>query len=311
MIRSPITQQLGIKYPIFQGGMAWVAEANLAAAVSNAGGLGIIAAMNMDQNQLKAEIELARSLTDKPFGVNVMLMSPYAKEVAELLVKERVAVITTGAGNPQPYIEGWKQAGSKVFPVIASVALAKLLARAGADGLIAEGAEGGGHIGETSTMALIPQVVDAVDIPVIAAGGIADGRGIAAAFMLGASGVQMGTAFLLTKECRVHPNYKQMVLGASDIATMVTGRSLGHPIRSLKNRLTRTIAQIEKSDPELIEEMGRGALRCAVLEGDKIKGCFMAGQIAGLLKTEVPVKEYLDRIITQADALLRGETWIK
>lgn len=311
MIRSPITQQLGIKYPIFQGGMAWVAEANLAAAVSNAGGLGIIAAMNMDQNQLKAEIELARSLTDKPFGVNVMLMSPYAKEVAELLVKERVAVITTGAGNPQPYIEGWKQAGSKVFPVIASVALAKLLARAGADGLIAEGAEGGGHIGETSTMALIPQVVDAVDIPVIAAGGIADGRGIAAAFMLGASGVQMGTAFLLTKECRVHPNYKEMVLGASDIATMVTGRSLGHPIRSLKNRLTRTIAQIEKSDPELIEEMGRGALRCAVLEGDKIKGCFMAGQIAGLLKTEVPVKEYLDRIITQADALLRGETWIK
>lgn len=311
MIRSPITQQLGIKYPIFQGGMAWVAEANLAAAVSNAGGLGIIAAMNMDQAQLKAEIELARSLTDKPFGVNVMLMSPYAKEVAELLVKERVAVITTGAGNPQPYIEGWKQAGSKVFPVIASVALAKLLARAGADGLIAEGAEGGGHIGETSTMALIPQVVDAVDIPVIAAGGIADGRGIAAAFMLGASGVQMGTAFLLTKECRVHPNYKEMVLGASDIATMVTGRSLGHPIRSLKNRLTRTIAQIEKSDPELIEEMGRGALRCAVLEGDKIKGCFMAGQIAGLLKTEVPVKEYLDRITTQADALLRGETWIK
>lgn len=311
MIRSPITQQLGIKYPIFQGGMAWVAEANLAAAVSNAGGLGIIAAMNMDQAQLKAEIELARSLTDKPFGVNVMLMSPYAKEVAELLVKERVAVITTGAGNPQPYIEGWKQAGSKVYPVIASVALAKLLARAGADGLIAEGAEGGGHIGETSTMALIPQVVDAVDIPVIAAGGIADGRGIAAAFMLGASGVQMGTAFLLTKECRVHPNYKEMVLGASDIATMVTGRSLGHPIRSLKNRLTRTIAQIEKSDPELIEEMGRGALRCAVLEGDKIKGCFMAGQIAGLLKTEVPVKEYLDRITTQADALLRGETWIK
>lgn len=311
MIRSPITQQLGIKYPIFQGGMAWVAEANLAAAVSNAGGLGIIAAMNMDQAQLKAEIELARSLTDKPFGVNVMLMSPYAKEVADLLVKERVAVITTGAGNPQPYIEGWKQAGSKVFPVIASVALAKLLARAGADGLIAEGAEGGGHIGETSTMALIPQVVDAVDIPVIAAGGIADGRGIAAAFMLGASGVQMGTAFLLTKECRVHPNYKEMVLGASDIATMVTGRSLGHPIRSLKNRLTRTIAQIEKSDPELIEEMGRGALRCAVLEGDKIKGCFMAGQIAGLLKTEVPVKEYLDRITTQADALLRGETWIK
>ena len=291
--------------------MAWVAEANLAAAVSNAGGLGIIAAMNMDQAQLKAEIELARSLTDKPFGVNVMLMSPYAKEVAELLVKERVAVITTGAGNPQPYIEGWKQAGSKVFPVIASVALAKLLARAGADGLIAEGAEGGGHIGETSTMALIPQVVDAVDIPVIAAGGIADGRGIAAAFMLGASGVQMGTAFLLTKECRVHPNYKEMVLGASDIATMVTGRSLGHPIRSLKNRLTRTIAQIEKSDPELIEEMGRGALRCAVLEGDKIKGYFMAGQIAGLLKTEVPVKEYLDRITTQADALLRGETWIK
>ena len=311
MIRSPITQQLGIKYPIFQGGMAWVAEANLAAAVSNSGGQGIIAAMNMYQAQLKAEIELARSLTDKPFGVNVMLMSPYAKEVADLLVKERVAVITTGAGNPQPYIEGWKQAGSKVFPVIASVALAKLLARAGADGLIAEGAEGGGHIGETSTMALIPQVVDAVDIPVIAAGGIADGRGIAAAFMLGASGVQMGTAFLLTKECRVHPNYKEMVLGASDIATMVTGRSLGHPIRSLKNRLTRTIAQIEKSDPELIEEMGRGALRCAVLEGDKIKGCFMAGQIAGLLKTEVPVKEYLDRIITQADALLRGETWIK
>lgn len=311
MIESPITKLLGIKYPIFQGGMAWVAEANLAAAVSNAGGLGIIAAMNMERDHLKEQIDLIRSLTDQPFGVNVMLMSPYTKEVAELLVEEKVPVITTGAGNPQPYIEGWKQAGSKVFPVIASVALAKLLARAGADGLIAEGAEGGGHVGETTTMALIPQVVDAVDIPVIAAGGIADGRGIAAAFMLGASGVQMGTAFLLTKECRVHPNYKEMVLGASDIATMVTGRSLGHPIRSLKTRLTRSIAQIEKDTPELIDEMGRGALRCAVLEGDKIKGCFMAGQIAGLLKEEVPVKDYLDRITYQADSLLRGETWTR
>ena len=311
MIESPITKLLGIKYPIFQGGMAWVAEANLAAAVSNAGGLGIIAAMNMERDHLKEQIDLIRSLTDQPFGVNVMLMSPYTKEVAELLVEEKVPVITTGAGNPQPYIEGWKQAGSKVFPVIASVALAKLLARAGADGLIAEGAEGGGHVGETTTMALIPQVVDAVDIPVIAAGGIADGRGIAAAFMLGASGVQMGTAFLLTKECRVHPNYKEMVLGASDIATMVTGRSLGHPIRSLKTRLTRSIAQIEKDTPELIDEMGRGALRCAVLEGDKIKGCFMAGQIAGLLKEAVPVKDYLDRITYQADSLLRGETWTR
>ncbi|HHT21533.1 MAG TPA: enoyl-[acyl-carrier-protein] reductase FabK [Tissierellia bacterium] len=311
MIDTPITQLLGIKYPIFQGGMAWVAEANLAAAVSNGGGLGIIAAMNMDRAHLKAQIDLIRSLTEKPFGVNVMLMSPYTKEVAELLVEEKVPVITTGAGNPQPYIEGWKQAGSKIFPVIASVALAKLLARAGADGLIAEGAEGGGHVGETTTMALIPQVVDAVDIPVIAAGGIADGRGIAAAFMLGASGVQMGTAFLLTKECRVHPNYKDMVLGASDIATMVTGRSLGHPVRSLKTRLTRSIAQIEKDTPELIDEMGRGALRCAVLEGDKMKGCFMAGQIAGLLKEEVAVKDYLDRITHQADRLLRGETWTK
>lgn len=311
MIDTPITQLLGIKYPIFQGGMAWVAEANLAAAVSNAGGLGIIAAMNMDRAHLKAQLDLIRSLTEKPFGVNVMLMSPYTKEVAELLIEEKVPVITTGAGNPQPYIEGWKQAGSKIFPVIASVALAKLLARAGADGLIAEGAEGGGHVGETTTMALIPQVVDAVDIPVIAAGGIADGRGIAAAFMLGASGVQMGTAFLLTKECRVHPNYKDMVLGASDIATMVTGRSLGHPVRSLKTRLTRSIAQIEKDTPELIDEMGRGALRCAVLEGDKMKGCFMAGQIAGLLKEEVAVKDYLDRITYQADRLLRGETWTK
>lgn len=311
MKTNRITDLLGIKYPIFQGGMAWVAEANLAAAVSNAGGLGIIAAMNMDRDQLKSQIELIRTLTDKPFGVNVMLMSPYTKEVAQLLVEEKVPVITTGAGNPQPFIEGWKANGSKVFPVVASVALAKLLARAGADGLIAEGAEGGGHVGETTTMALIPQVVDAVDIPVIAAGGIADGRGMAAAFMLGASGVQMGTAFLLTKECRVHPNYKQMVLGASDIATMVTGRAAGHPVRSLKTRLTRTIAQVEKDNPELIDEIGRGALRCAVLEGDKIKGCFMAGQIAGLLDEEVPVKQFLDRITSQADSLLRGETWTK
>lgn len=307
MIRGDITRQLGIKYPIFQGGMAWVAEANLAAAVSNAGGLGIVAAMNMDKDQLKQQLELMRSLTDKPFGVNVMLMSPYAKEVAELLIHEKVAVITTGAGNPQPFIEDWKAAGSQVFPVIASVALAKLLARSGVDGLIAEGAEGGGHIGETSTMALIPQVVDAVDVPVIAAGGIADGRGIAAAFMLGASGVQMGTAFLLTKECQIHDNYKEMVLKASDIATMVTGRALGHPVRSLKTNLTRTLAKVEKENPELLDEMGRGALRCAVLEGDKAKGCFMAGQIAGLLKEEVTVKDYLDRIVSQADRLLRGE----
>lgn len=311
MIRSELARQLGITYPIFQGGMAWVAEANLAAAVSNAGGLGIVAAMNMDRDQLKQQLELTRSLTDKPFGVNVMLMSPYAKEVAELLMQEQVAVITTGAGNPQPYIERWKMAGSKVFPVIASVALAKLVARAGADGLIAEGAEGGGHIGETSTMALIPQVVDAVDIPVIAAGGIADGRGIAAAYMLGASGVQMGTAFLLTKECRIHDNYKEMVLGASDIATMVTGRALGHPVRSLKTHLTRTLAKVEKENPELLDEMGRGALRCAVLEGDKVKGCFMAGQIAGLLKEEVPVKDYLERIVAQAESLLRGESWTR
>lgn len=311
MIPNRIPQQLQIQYPIFQGGMAWVAEANLAAAVSNAGGLGIIAAMNMNREQLKAEIELARSLTDKPFGVNVMLMSPYTAEVAELLVEEKVAVITTGAGNPMPYISRWKEVGSQVFPVIASVALAKMLARSGADGLIAEGAEGGGHVGETTTMALIPQVVDAVDVPVIAAGGIADGRGLAAAFMLGASGVQMGTAFLLTKECRVHPEYKRMVAGASDIATMVTGRSLGHPIRSLKTRLTRDIAQIEKEQPERVEEMGRGALRNAVQTGDKLKGCFMAGQIAGLLKEEVAVSEFLDTIVSQADSLLRGESWKK
>jgi len=316
MIKSPICEMLKIDYPIFQGGMAWIADGRLAAAVSNGGGLGIISAMNAGGDYLKRQIEIARSLTDRPFGVNIMLMSPHVDEVAEIVAEERVPVVTTGAGSPIKYMERWLEAGITVIPVVASVAMAKRAERSGAAAVIAEGEESGGHIGELTTMALVPQVCDAVNIPVIAAGGIADGRGVAACFMLGAVGVQLGTRFLLAKECPVHPNYKEMVLKATDISTVVTGRRFGgHTCRSIKNDFTRNFLKEEyapDATPEKIEELGVGALRLAALEGDKKNGCFLAGQIAGLVNKEQPAAEIIREIFEEAEALLKGASlWVK
>ena len=309
MINTKICELLGIRYPIFQGGMAWVADAALAAAVSNAGGLGIIAAMNMNGEQLRAEIGRLREVCDKPFGVNVMLMSPHAAEVADVIVEESVPVVTTGAGNPLTYMKKWIEAGVKVIPVVASVALAQMVAKRGAAAVVAEGGESGGHIGEANTMALVPQVADGVDIPVIAAGGIADGRGYAAALLLGAEGIQMGTRFLVAKECNIHPNFKAKVLKAGDTSTMVSGRRLGHPVRSLKTPFARKFAELEK-DPsvtdEQLSEFGAGALRKAVTEGDDVSGAFMCGQVAGLVKSEQSCKEILEEITAQAEKVLAG-----
>lgn len=306
MEKNPICQMLGITYPIFQGGMAWIADATLAAAVSNAGGLGIIAAMNANGEQLQEQIRQAKTLTDKPFGVNLMLMSPYIEEAVEVVCKEQIPVVTTGAGNPAKYMEQLKQANVKVIPVVASVALAQMVERMGASAVIAEGCESGGHVGETTTMALVPQVVDAVQIPVIAAGGIADGRGMAAAYMLGAQAIQMGTRFLTAKECNVHANYKQKVLQAKDRDTIVTGKRLGHPVRALKNRMTRAFAQKEnepQTTPEELESMGAGALRRAAVEGDVQNGSCMCGQIAGLVHEEASCAEILRSIYEQAKQL--------
>ena len=298
---------MGIEYPIFQGGMAWVADAALASAVSNAGGLGIIAGMNMNGEQLRAEIRKLRETCDKPFAVNVMLMSPHAAEVADVIVEENVPVVTTGAGNPLTYMKKWTEAGIKVIPVVASVALAQMVAKRGAAAVVAEGGESGGHIGEANTMALVPQVAQAVDIPVIAAGGIADGRGYAAALMLGAEGIQMGTRFLVAKECNIHPNYKAKVLKAGDTATIVSGRRLGHPVRSLKTPFSRKFAELEK-DPaisdEQLNEYGTGALRKAVSEGDEVNGAFMCGEAAGLVKCEQTCKEILEEMTAQAEKIL-------
>lgn len=309
MIKSKICEMLGIRYPVLQGGMAWVADARLAAAVSEAGGLGIIAGMNMNGEQLRAEIAKLRALTDKPFGVNVMLMSPYAAEVAAVVVEENVPVLTTGAGNPLTYMKKWLEAGIKVIPVVASVALAQMVAKRGASAVIAEGGESGGHIGEANTMPLVPQVVDAVDIPVIAAGGIADGRGMAAAFMLGAEAVQMGTRFLVAKECHIHAHYKEKVLAAKDTGTMVSGRRLGHPVRALKNPFARAFAQKE-SDPNVTDEelnaFGTGALRKAVMEGDEENGSFLCGQVAGLVDREQTCKEIIEEVTAEAEMLLRA-----
>lgn len=309
MIDSVICKLLGIKYPVFQGGMAWVADADLAAAVSNAGGLGIIAGMNMNGEQLRAEIRKLREKCDKPFGVNVMLMSPYAEEVADVIVEERVPVVTTGAGNPLTFMKKWTDAGVKVIPVVASVALAQMVAKRGATAVVAEGGESGGHIGEANTMALVPQVVDGVDIPVIAAGGIADGRGYAAALMLGAEGIQMGTRFLVAKECNVHPNFKAKVLKAGDTSTIVSGRRLGHPVRSLKTPFSRKFLELEKdtsiSDEEL-SAFGTGALRKAVREGDDEGGAFLCGQVAGLVNKEQTCAEILEEITAQAEKILGG-----
>ncbi len=307
MINTKISQLLGIEYPIFQGGMAWVADAALASAVSNAGGLGIIAGMNMNGEQLRAEIRKLRETCDKPFAVNVMLMSPHAAEVADVIVEEKVPVVTTGAGNPLTYMKKWTEAGIKVIPVVASVALAQMVAKRGAAAVVAEGGESGGHIGEANTMALVPQVAQAVDIPVIAAGGIADGRGYAAALMLGAEGIQMGTRFLVAKECNIHPNYKAKVLKAGDTATIVSGRRLGHPVRSLKTPFSRKFAELEK-DPaisdEQLNEYGTGALRKAVSEGDEVNGAFMCGEAAGLVKCEQTCKEILEEMTAQAEKIL-------
>lgn len=313
MLNSAICDMLKIKYPVFQGGMAHIADAQLAAAVSNGGGLGIISAMNYDADYLKNQIETARKLTDKPFGVNVMLMSPYTDEVAELLTKEKVSVITTGAGNPSKYMDMWLGAGIKVIPVVASTALAKIVERLGAAAVIAEGGESGGHVGDTTTVALVPQVCDAVSIPVIAAGGIADGRGVAAAFMLGAVGVQLGTRFLVAKECNVHQNYKNKVLKAGDISTIVTGKRLGHPVRSIKTPFSRAYAKAEYSDisDDDLEKMAVGALRLAAVNGDEKNGCFLAGQIAGMVNKEQCAKEIIEEICTDAEKILKGASkWV-
>ncbi|MEZ0536710.1 enoyl-[acyl-carrier-protein] reductase FabK [Caldicellulosiruptoraceae bacterium PP1] len=309
MIKSRICELIGIKYPIFQGGMAWVADAILASAVSNAGGLGIIAAGNAPADYVRNEIKKAKELTKNPIGVNIMLLSPYADEVAKIVIEEKVEVVTTGAGNPSKYINMWKENGIKVIPVIPSVALAKRVEKYGADAIIAEGGESGGHVGELNTMALIPQVVDNVSIPVIAAGGIADGRGIAAAFMLGAEGVQMGTRFLVSHECNIHRNYKDLVLKAKDTDTVVTGRFTGHPVRVLHNKLTRKMLQLEKEgcSIEQFEEIGKGSLQKAVKDGDLENGSFMAGQIAGLVNKEQTCKEIIDEVISEAEKIIKKQ----
>ncbi|SHF35277.1 enoyl-[acyl-carrier-protein] reductase FabK [Caloramator proteoclasticus] len=308
MIKTKLCELLNIEHPIIQGGMAWIADSSLAAAVSNAGGLGIIAAGNAPGEIVREEIRKAKRLTDRPFGVNIMLLSPYAEEVAKIVCEEKVAVVTTGAGNPGKYIEMWKENNIKVIPVVPSVALAKRMERSGVDAVIAEGHESGGHIGELTTMALVPQVVDAVSIPVVAAGGIADGRGLLAALSLGAVGVQMGTRFLVAKECNVHQNYKQRVLSAKDIDTVITGLSTGHPVRSLRNRFTRELLNIEKQglDAEIFEQKAAGSLKRAAIDGDIDFGSVMAGQVSGLVKREQTCSEIIEEIVKEASDLYKA-----
>ena len=314
MIRSAICELLGIEYPVLQGGMAWIADGRLAAAVSNGGGLGIIAAGNAPADYVKEQIDIAKSLTGKPFGVNIMLMSPYADEVSELVIKEGVSVVTTGAGNPSKYIKDWLSAGIKVIPVVASVAMARLMTRLGASAIIAEGGESGGHVGELTTMVLVPQVCQATSLPVIAAGGIADGRGLAAAFMLGACGVQMGTRFLSAAECSIHPRYKEKILSAKDLCTMVTGKRLGHPVRSLRTSFSREYLKAEYGGmpDEELEALATGALRLAVKEGDEARGCFLSGQIAALVNKEQPAQEIVREVVREAEPiLLNASKWVK
>lgn len=311
-MKTRITELLQIEYPIIQGGMAWVAEHNLAAAVSQAGGLGIIGAANAPAEWVRGEIRKARELTDKPIGVNVMLLSPYADEVAQVLVEEKIPVITTGAGNPGKYMEMWKSNGSKVIPVVASVALARMMEKGGADAVIAEGTESGGHIGASTTMTLVPQVVDAVNVPVIAAGGIGDGRGMAAAFMLGAEAVQMGTRFVVAKESICHQNYKDRIIKAKDIDSAVTGRTHGHPVRQLRNQMTKEYLKKEQEGVPFdeLELLTVGALRNAVVDGDVKNGTVMAGQIAGMVKKEQTCKEMIEEIMTETKGLLqKAGTW--
>ena len=301
-MKTAITELLNIQYPIFQGGMAWVAEHTLAAAVSNAGGLGIIASGGAPCDYVREEVRKTKALTDKPFGVNIMLMNPEADAIAHMVIEEGVKVVTTGAGNPEKYFPAWKEAGIKILPVVASVGLARRMEKYGADALIAEGCESGGHIGEMTTMTLVPQVVQAVHVPVVAAGGIGDGHGVAAAFMLGAEGVQVGTRFLLADETQIHENYKEKVLKAKDIDSQVTGRSTGHPIRVLRNLMTRKYLKMEAEGATLeeLEVMTLGSLRRAVVEGDVKEGSLMAGQVAGLLNKRQTCKEIIEEMMTEA-----------
>jgi enoyl-[acyl-carrier protein] reductase II len=307
-MRTEITELLGIEYPIIQGGMAWVAEYHLAAGVANAGGLGLIGAASAPAEWVREQIREAKKLTDKPFGVNIMLMSPYADDVAKVIVEEGVKVVTTGAGSPEKYMKMWKEAGVKVIPVVASVALAKRMERCGADALVAEGTEAGGHIGENTTMVLVPQVVDAVNIPVIAAGGIADGRGVAAAFMLGAKGVQLGTHFVVTDESIVHENYKDRIIKAKDIDSRVTGRTTGHPVRALRNDMTKKYIELENAGAgfEELEKLTVGGLRRAVVDGDVKTGSVMAGQSAAMVKEKMSCKELIEKLVQETDELIKG-----
>lgn len=314
MIKSEICEMLGIRYPVFQGGMAWIADGKLAAAVSDGGGLGIIAAGNAPGDYVREQVRIARSLTKKPIGVNIMLLSPYADDVAQVVVEEKIEVVTTGAGNPSKYMNAWKDAGIRVIPVVASVAMAKILTRMGASALIAEGGESGGHVGELTTMVLVPQICDATTLPVIAAGGIADGRGVAAALMLGACGVQMGTRFLSATECSIHPNYKEKILKATDLCTMVTGKRLGHPVRSLRTPFAREYSKAEYGGmpDEELEALGTGALRRAVQEGDNRTGCFLAGQVAAMVKQEQPAAQIIKEVMQEAEPiLLRAPQWVE
>ncbi len=314
MIKSTICEMLDIKYPVFQGGMAWIADGKLAAAVSDGGGLGIIAAGNASGDYIRQQIRVAKSITNKPIGVNMMLLSPFADEIAKVVIEEKIQVVTTGAGNPSKYMKEWLAAGIKVIPVVPSVAMAKLMTRLGASALIAEGGESGGHVGELTTMVLVPQICDATTLPVIAAGGIADGRGVAAAFMLGACGVQMGTRFLSAKECNIHPIYKEKILKATDLCTMVTGKRLGHPVRSLRTVFTREYAKAEFSgipDSEL-EGLASGKLRLAVQNGDSKNGCFLSGQVAGMVNKEQPAAQIVSEIMEEAEPILmRASEWVK
>lgn len=314
MIKSVICEMLGIQYPVFQGGMAWIADGKLAAAVSDGGGLGIIAAGNAPGEYVREQIQIAKSITSKPIGVNIMLMSPFANDIAQMVMEEKVEVVTTGAGNPSKYMKSWKEAGIQVIPVVASVAMAKLMARLGASALIAEGGESGGHVGELTTMVLVPQICDATNLPVLAAGGIADGRGVAAAFMLGACGVQMGTRFLSANECTIHPTYKEKILKANDLCTMVTGKRLGHPVRSLRTQFARDYSKAEYGGmpDEELEALGAGALRVAVQDGNPEKGCFLAGQIAAMVKKEQPAAEIVKEVMEEAEPILmRASQWVK
>lgn len=307
-MKSDICKLLNIKYPIFQGAMAWVSDSNLAAAVSNAGGLGIIAGGNAPAEAVREEIRKTKSLTDKPFGVNIMLLSDNASEVSDIVIQEGIKVVTTGAGNPGKYIAKWKEAGIKVIPVVASVALAKKMERSGADAVIAEGCEAGGHIGKLTTMVLVPQVVDAVKIPVIAAGGIADGRGVAASFILGAKGVQVGTRFLVADECTIHDNYKEAVIKSKDIDTVVTGRITGHPVQVIKNKLAREYLKLEGENATLdaLDELGRGALRKAVKDGDTDRGSLMAGQISGMVSKRQSSKKIIEEMFEEYENIIKN-----